>query len=207
MRMRAIIPCAGFGTRMGMGVNKSKELLVDPSTGKPIIEYHLDLCVKYELEPLIILRQEKVDLIEYCDINKLDCIAVSHNREWPRTIFLSNERWYEGNILLLPDTKFEPTGILKHTKTDLEIGAELSLGVHQVMDPSKWCVVQNYTLNEKPNIANIQSWAFGIIGFSRGAGLKLFDDLDRSKKSVLSNRTSIQYLDMFKDITRTGIIG
>jgi dTDP-glucose pyrophosphorylase len=204
--IKAIIPCAGFGTRMGMDPNKSKELLIDPTTNRPMIEYHLDICKTYNLVPHIILRQEKVDLIEYCDNNNIMCSSVSHNREWPYTVFLSHGKWAYKNILLLPDSKFEPTNIVDNIVNDLRLGAEVSLGVHEVQDPEKWCIVRDYELIEKSKQVVGKQWAFGVIGFTYGAGLKLFAELDQEKRARLLNRTSIQYLDSFKDITRTGIV-
>jgi len=202
--MRCILPCAGYGTRMSMATDKSKELLLDPSNNKPIIEYHLDICKQFNLNPLVISRPEKLDLIEYCGLNKIDLMLSSHLGEWPRTVFLSNDYWEEDNILLLPDTRFEPISIISNIKLDLSLGADISLGVHKVSQPYTWCIIKDYKLFEKPQWLHGQHYAFGIIGFKRGAGLKLFDELERHKKTGLLTKTSLQYLDNFKDITRTG---
>src|SRR5258708_34994029 len=173
--MRAILPCAGFGTRMGMDPSKSKELLIDPSTNKPLIEYHLDICKKYELEPLIITRLEKTDLIEYCENNNIKYKLIIPEGEWMNTVLKSASNWGKYNILLLPDTKFEPINIIQNIKNDLLNGSKFSLGLHKVSDPENWCVVKNYSLIEKQAV--IADYAFGIIGFTETSGLSLFYDL------------------------------
>ncbi len=202
--MRAILPCAGYGSRMKMQPNQSKEMLLD-SKGKPIIEYHLDLCYKYNITPLVITRAEKKDLIQYCTDKSVETLIIEPQREMPFTVLRSWEKWEEDNILLLPDTRFEPTYIIEKVMNDLDLGAELSIALHQVDDPQNWGIVHNYKLIEKPKHLFGTHEAFGIIGFKRSTGISFFDSLNLQRSAKLTN-TSFQYLDSFRDITRTGII-
>lgn len=203
--MKAILPCAGYGLRMGMETNQSKELLIDPTTNKPMLDYHLDLCTLYNLKPLVITRAEKTDLIEYCKNKEVETLIIEAKREWPFTVLNSWTKWDPHNILLLPDTKFSPHSIISDMRNDLYLGAEVSLGLHSVQNPDKWCIVQNYTLFEKPQHFFGFQHAFGLIAFTRNAGFRLFDGLNNDKITKLTN-TSFQYLETFKDITRTGIV-
>lgn len=203
--MKAIIPCAGFGTRMGMETTQSKELLLDPSTNDPLLKYHLNICKNYDLKPVIVTRKEKTDLIHYCAVEGLECLVIDAKREWPYTVFMSYPKWGDNNIMLLPDSKFEPHNIINNIKEDLYLGSDISLAVHPVSNPDKWCVVNNYKLVEKSKELTGFHYAFGIIGFKRSTGLSLFNGLDLKKEAELRN-TSFQYLMEFKDITRTGVV-
>ena len=56
--MKALIPCAGFGTRMRMAPHQAKELIPD-ETGAPTIEWSLNICKENNIDPIIITRPEK----------------------------------------------------------------------------------------------------------------------------------------------------
>lgn len=198
-KVRAIIPAAGLGSRMGMRPDESKEMLYDSMIGGPIIDYALNLCEQYDLDVQVITRREKKDLIEYLTIKGIDAKIIEPQGEWTNTVAQTNLA--ENNILILPDTRFNPTSIIEEIKRDLELGAEVSIGLHKVEDSSKWCIVQDYTLFEKqPNLKS--KWAMGIMGFKYD---EAFIDLEAFKDHIL-DRASFHYLTDFKDITRTGVI-
>jgi dTDP-glucose pyrophosphorylase len=199
--MRAIIPCAGKGTRVNMLLHQAKEYLPDPESpqGYPIIDYSLELCEKYDLDPLIISRKEKTGLNEY--LSEYETLIIEPEGEWPETILKSEHLWDKHNILILPDTRFEPTDVIQHMKNDLENGALFSIALHSVTDSSKWCVVKDYELIEKP-IFNEKSWAMGLIGWDKTGGGQLFKTLATRGAPCHLIDTSFQYLDSFKDITR-----
>lgn len=201
--IKAILPCCGYGSRMNMQLDQSKEMLPD-SNGNPLIKYHLDICFKYGLEPLIITRAEKTDLIKYVE-TFCDVLIIEPKREWPYTILKSWEKWEEDNVLLLPDTRFEPHDIINNIKRDLELGADISIALHSVMDANKWCIVNDYQLHEKSNGFHGQQYAFGVIGFKKRAGIHLFSELNINKEANLYN-ASFQYLDSFVDVTRNGTV-
>lgn len=198
--MRAIIPCAGFGTRMKMRPDQAKEMLVDIERDEFIIDYSLNLCKKYELEPLIITRKEKVDLLEYLNFN-VDIEIIEPKGEWPDTILAVESSWDKHNILILPDTRFEPTDVIQYIKNDLENGALFSIALHSVTDSNKWCVVKNYDLIEKPRF-NENAWAMGLIGFNKSHGSRLFKMISQRGRPYHLIDSSFQYLTKFEDITR-----
>ncbi len=201
---RAIIPCVGFGKRMGMLPNQSKEMLIDPKTGQPLIQYHLDLCKKYQLQPLVITRKEKADLNQYLQKNNIPFMIIEPHGEWMHSVLASQGMWDEYNILLLPDTRFEPDNILQEIKNSLELGTRLVFGVHKVYDPNKWGIINNYFITEKPRQSLTgEQYAWGVIGFHIEHGQQLFESMKESKPYKLYN-AGFHYFDSFKDITRTG---
>jgi len=206
--MRAIIPCAGYGTRVGMSPEQSKELLKDPVNGAPLIEYSLEICKNLGLDPLIVTRKEKIQFNLYCLSKNVDLLIIEPEGEWTKTVLKSFEHWDHENILILPDTRFpKADSIIGNMKKDLKNGSLVSVALHKVKDPTKWCIVEDYNLIEKPHIGDvIQSmdyYAFGLIAFRKYAGYQLFQDLDKYKRYTLM-KASFQYLDSFKDITRAG---
>lgn len=204
--VRAIIPCAGFGTRMNMKPEESKELLIDPVTNKPVIQWTLDLCKECDLAPFIITRKEKVDLIKFCVDNNIEHLIINPEGEWANTICMAKEYYAEDNILLLPDTRFAPAEeTISRIKIDLALGATYSIGLHFVTDSSKWCVINRpYGLVEKPISTGFPEWAMGVIGFKGNCGRYLFNVLKTKGRIKELYNTSFQYMDWFKDITRTG---
>lgn len=201
---RLIIPCAGFGTRMSMEKNKSKELLL--YQGGPLIEFSLDLAKDFDLNPLVITRAEKIDLIDYCEKNEIETQIIEVNGEWADTVLQSAPHWEEDNILILPDTIFNPSySPINDILHSLEIGSNAIFALHHVEDSSKWGIIKDYTLFEKPDF-NGPGLAWGLIGFKKEYGLELFSNCQKGKSFKLEN-CGFTYLDEFKDLTRTGKIG
>lgn len=199
--MLAIIPCCGFGTRVKMKPNESKEMLLD-SSGKPIINYSLKLCKKYNLDPLFLVRKEKQDLINYLKKKKVKYLIMEPGNEWSQTIYNSKEHWDEKNILLLPDTRFEPIEIIEQIKKSLEFGYDLSYAVHKVSDCSKWGIVSLFGYIEKPQ-TSIFGNSWGLIGFTKEAGSVIFKNME-NKSCYYKHEfnTNFVFLDKFEDITR-----
>jgi dTDP-glucose pyrophosphorylase len=198
--MKAIIPMAGFGTRMGMLPNEAKELLL--IDGKYLIEYSLEICEKYKLEPIFIVRKEKQQLIEYLKGNKFDPLIVGPGQEWAQTVLKSQDLWDDkGNILLLPDTRFGPTSIINDMKKSLEFGSEIVFAIHKVEDVSKWGFVTNACYAEKPPLI-AQGYAWGLIGFTKKAGISLFTNMQIKSYNAHDFSTNFLFLDSFKDVTR-----
>lgn len=103
--------------------------------------------------------------------------------------------------MILPDTRFEPTDVIQRMKNDLENGALCTIALHSVTDSSKWCVVKNYSIAEKPRF-NENCWAMGLIGWDKSVGYRLFKGLSHRGQEQYLQHTSFQYLDSFRDITR-----
>ncbi len=199
-KTKAIIPAAGRGTRMGMKFNESKEMIIEKD--KYIIDYSLDLCEKHNIDPLIITRKEKIDLIEYTkDYEQL--VLEEPTSEWPETILKSKHLWAENNILILPDTRFFPTDIIVTMEKELKSNKkELVVAVHKVQNGSEWGCIRFYSMCEKPKDKS-PSYAWGLLGFKKNYGEELFENM--SKRHVwfdISKDCSVINLQSFNDITR-----
>lgn len=198
--MRAIIPCAGFGTRMSMAKNKSKEMLPDPQNKRKfIIDYSLHLCKVFNMEPLVITREDKQDLRQHLYNQQVEFIDITPRGEWYKTVLKSKEYWSEDNILILPDTRFNSIGVIDQIQQGLVLGNNAVFAMHKVSDPQNWGIIKDYRLWEKPiGLTNEQAW--GIIGFKKEYGEELFDNM--SGPGFELNNVGFVYLKSFKDITR-----
>lgn len=198
--MLAIIPAAGFGTRMGMRPDQSKELLPLGAGGGPLIQDILWQCEIYNLNPLVITRKEKKDLIEYCEKPNVHVHIIRPKGEWYDTVLASKRYWEEDNILILPDTRFSPATAIYDIEKSLELGSKAVFALHKVSDGSKWGTIKDYSLFEKyPNSTN--AWAWGVIGFKKDYGEELFNSM-REKKPLKLKDSSFLILDDFQDVTR-----
>ncbi len=213
--IKCIIPSAGYGTRMNCKLNESKELMIDPVTGKYLIDYSLDLCYKYNIEPIVISRIEKEDLNSYLRSKEVEHIVLKKpGKEWAETVLKSQGLWAEKNILLLPDTRFTPESRFDDIKYQIDHGSKLVLGVHEVpeMSQNKWGIVASNGIYEKPNIKldqyrGLGTTAWGIIAFRKEIGYNLFSRLSENHQFLWKDdlvNPAIFRLDSFVDITRTG---
>lgn len=205
--MKCIIPAAGFGTRMSMAMDKSKEMLKDPGyKHQPIIQYSLDLCEAFNLEPVVITREEKKDLRQYLFDNQVETLVITPEGEWNNTVLKSSPCWEENNILILPDTRFYSFKVIEDIQRGLMLGNNAVMALHEVIDPSKWGMVEDYVLYEKsptPLAYLGKQWAWGLIGFKDSYGQELFSQLQYRSGLKLRN-VGFTYLDKFEDITRNG---
>jgi len=206
--MVAVIPCCGLGTRMRMPKNKSKELLINPKTKEPLIKWHLDRCLEAGIRPLVLLRKEKKDLIKYCNVNHISYLTMDPGKEWAETVYNSNEFWKEDNVLLFPDSVYNPINTLKHIKFGLESDSDACLGIFKVKSGKKWCILTDKGIYEKnPKMAGAKA-AIGVFGFKKAFGLKLFKALAKNGfYKYGASKISFRTLESFKDLTRTGKIG
>lgn len=204
-KIKAIIPCAGFGKRMNMLPDESKELIINPNNNRPLIDYAFSLCNLYDLEPLVITREEKKDLIEYCANLNIETQIIEPVGEWPDTILESMHNWNKDNILILPDTVLSPVSVIEDIKTGLKLGNNAVIALHDVKDVSKWGSVKDYNIIEKSSNTN-EGKAWGLIGFKDYYGYELFSAMSTRNKNFKLDNTGFVYLNEFKDITRTGKI-
>ena len=194
--MKCIIPAAGYGTRMGMKPNQSKEMI--KYQGKPMIQWSLDLCKMFDIEPLVITRKEKKDLRQYLFNAGIKFIDIEVEGEWNDTVLKSREYWDFDNLLLLPDTRFDTLRCIKEIKQGLKLGNNAVMALHLVTDPTKWGIVENYKLYEKNKNFCGAFLAWGVIGFKNTYGQELF-----SKVECLElDNVGFTYLNKFKDLTR-----
>lgn len=201
-KIKCIIPSAGLGTRVGMKLNESKEMLSDPINPKKyIIDYTLDICNNFNYEPLVIVREEKKDLITYLDRCKIEYITIKIEGEWMESVLKSKNNWNINNLLMLPDTRWNIFSSLKDIEFGLELGNNAVIGVHKINDSNKWGIIKDYTLYEKPIHLEGKQWAWGCIGFKKDYGMKLFTSM-KSKNGLVLENVSFTKLSNFKDITR-----
>lgn len=210
MTVKAIIPCAGYGTRMQMQPNESKEMLTDPVTGKTLIDYSLDLCYKYNIRPILIVRSGKEDLLKYLltskDYGKFDLIVSEPGKEWAETVLKSQGLWGDKNILILPDTRWtdDNNAFERIVKTIQYPQQELVIGYHVIAPENsvKWGAVVGSSIMEKVH-SDYAVRAWGILGFDSSIGRDLFQCLKPGGVYTNKNSYGILLKD-FKDITRSG---
>jgi hypothetical protein len=201
-----IIPSAGLGNRMSMKLNESKEMLPDPNGGR-IIDYPINLCHRFNLDPLFIIRKEKHDLVTYT--KQYEQVKLSKpTKEWPHTVLRSQHKWREKNLLLLPDTRFKPVDSIQTALEMLDV-YDVIFGVHKVSDLTRWGYVlkvgNDCMVGEKYQDVIGEGWAWGFIAFRNSEiasnMFKVFRD--RNVLTLVKNSDIIK-LDSFVDLTRTG---
>lgn len=207
----AIIPCAGYGTRMGMSSSEAKELLYLNGENVPCINYSLDLCNKYNLKPVVISRPEKKEFNKYIE-DWGGCTLLMHTpakgEEWPDTVLASLSEWEYKNVLILPDTRFTPTEAVYQIVENLAYHS-VDAATHSVSDGSKWGTLSieedGYsTILEKPkNTTHALAW--GLLGWRKDEGRMLFEGISKEKKYSQYYINNIP-LTSFKDITRSSTI-
>lgn len=111
MSVKIIVPAAGFGKRMGSP--EAKEMLVlKESQEKPLIEHAIAWAQTLKCPIHVITRKEKQSLLRYlenhpyCEFITIQCVEAT--REWPETMLLTQPYLAKQNILILPDTRWEP---------------------------------------------------------------------------------------------------
>lgn len=205
----AIIPAAGFGTRMNMSPIDAKELLIDPVNNRPVIDWTLELCKNNKIKTVVITRNQKDTFINYI-VDKSDSLFILDKveGEWPDTILKIEIMWENHNIVLLPDTRFSPCNrTIYNIKNGLESGYDLVIAYHKVNDLSKWGALNNNYLEEKPqHLSGLAGDAWGVIGFNKNIGNNLFTAMSQKIPFQLPENTLLLELDWFKDITRTGTL-
>lgn len=203
MAIKAIIPCAGYGTRLGMAPNESKEMLVDATRREHVIDYSLELCRTLGFEPLVISRSGKEDLNKYLPSIGIIPVIIDDGEEWYDTILKSYNHWGDNNVVLLPDTRWSnAVASLKHIKYSFEkLNSVMALGTLDVEDARKWCVVHGDFLFEKPN-TNMSSLAVGVFGFYKEVGRRMFNNFKNKTSFEIPKTTQFVELQNFEDITR-----
>lgn len=209
-----IVPCAGFGTRVGSP--PAKELLPHPRTQKPLIDTCLDLAVQTGWPLVLITRPEKKILMDYVSSQEkkyglsVHWVLIKSSREWPESILTSRPQWGEKNLLILPDTEWNPASasidMVKHLDH-----YDVCHGTFECSDLRTWGAVeisaQRIRVCEKPQ-GEVQGFkAWGLIAFKKSIGKILFESLlestfDHKIKTLPCSGSQI-VLESFKDLTRS----
>lgn len=200
--MKAIIPCAGFGTRMRMLPHQAKEMLPDPTTIGLIIDYALNICDLHGFEPIVISRAEKQEFNDYLKSKGVTYYCIEPRGEWMDSVLTSEPLWDENNILILPDTRYNNHfDIFDNIKLGLELGNNAVFGMHTVQDPEKWGIIHKYHVKEKPKGLTGPKNAWGLIGFKKSYGKELFEGM-RDYHNFKLNNVGFTEIGPFADITR-----
>ena len=209
-----IVPCAGFGTRVGSP--PAKELLVNPSTQRPLIDHSLSVAQNHHWNKVFITRPEKKILMDYVtnwEVSqkiKTQWVIVQKTAEWPESVLKSAEFWSEKNILILPDTSWDPAGIENEIVRQLDY-FDVCYGLFDVPDKQTWGTVSiqegALQLCEKPFNANSDFKAWGLIAFKKNVGKILFKSIlestmDHHVKSLQLKACAI-IVNSFTDHTRS----
>lgn len=206
-----IIPAAGWGIRVGSP--PAKELLTHPQFPQySFLEYTLTLCKRFELDPLVISRKDKSVLNEWLasHLPSNQYLIVATTSEWTDTVLQTHKLWRSKNIVLLPDTVWQPWDAINDLILALEQNS-LALLLHQVIDPENWGMVSQDQIIEKPqNRALSFLGAWGLIAFTNQPAILEFWQkyhLSRQNQKAidLPSQTWIGYLKEFKDLTRIKI--
>lgn len=214
MSTKVLLPAAGYGTRVKAKSASGKELLIDPVTNKPLIDWATRKAWNADMECLVISRSDKTDLNEYigtgCYHAKLLTLEPEKLNEWPDTILAAKDEWADLNIMVLPDTRFfSPEVVLRQMEQSLMM-LEASFAVFTVEDSeqSKFAMFDGKHIAEKPTEAVPGALAIGLIAFRKEVGEQLFTALsNKNNWHELKCWTGISVnLPWFKDITRGGSI-
>lgn len=208
-----LLPAAGWGSRMGYP--NAKEILLNPQTGQPFIQYALESVLGLDVHCVVITRSEKKDLLAWLTVYKKENPSVSiepyfvtSTEEWPDTLLKTKSIWTDFNIVLLPDTDWKP----KTMSLQLQQQLATSHAVYGVFNTTKknWGFVkaesERLSIVEKPlNIpAGFQAW--GLFGFRKEAGEEILQAHLQSTKDHeikdISVATAIVRLEEFNDRTR-----
>ncbi len=212
MKTRVIIPAAGFGTRMQpLRSDQAKELLLHPTLKKPMIEVAIENALRFNFEPIVVTRNSKTELIVWMKNHYPNILVqqIESSTEWADTVLQSQFHWADKNILLLPDTDFEPVEALREIDLKLNLN-ELVFAVFENKDFSKWGVVQEQNqisyICEKPSSCNDTAKVWGMIGFQKKSGMFLFQSILKShlekKWQPLLSLNAMVKLTHFNDFTR-----
>jgi hypothetical protein len=198
----ALIPAAGFGTRMG--TPPAKELLPHPYfKNKNFLEICLESCQKLSVSPLVISRKDKTELNDFLSKNKIPYILINHSLDWQDSILQSISLWQEENLVLLPDTYYNPLSQVQMTVMKLK-EVSLSFTYFKVSDSKNWGGIKfdsnEVLIVEKKTGFN---YAWGHLGFKKEIGSKLFKSLLQDKEFKFHGRFSAQLIDTFIDLTRS----
>jgi dTDP-glucose pyrophosphorylase len=214
VKVKLIIPAAGYGTRVGKPV--AKELMPDEQ-GLPLIQWWLDRAREIDADVHLITRKEKAVLVDfvqsYCDslILTYSVQYIESSREWPDTVLQSEPFWSNKNILVLPDTRYKPISSLSEISNLLNEKAVVA-GLFDVDDPAKWGIVRRSAehnwICDKPIDCSFTeiAQAWGLLGFRSASGEKLFSGIlqsyfDKRWQTLPSSFGCVQ-LAGFKDLTR-----
>lgn len=203
-KYKAIIPCAGFGTRMRMQPHEAKELIPDEN-GNPTINWSLDICKKYDIEPIIITRPEKAEFNTF--LNKQGITYVfDEGKSVGISLLKSKPYWGDYNIILLPDTRFDyDSNFFTNIFKSMKAGNDSIFALFNVTDYHNWGIICNNTFYEKPKrifTEEDNAFAWGVIGFKKEYGETLLNNYNLTSEPLVLSNPGYLFIENFRDISR-----
>lgn len=199
-----IIPCAGFGTRVGSP--PAKELLKHPNYGMTFLEKALLRVSEAGATPLVISRFDKTILNDWLKEHEIPHLLVLPTSEWVETVLVSRPFWQKKNLLLLPDADFSPDSLILEMLEALD-KFELSFATFSVDDLSLWGGIKNDSelfVSEKLG-DKVSGEAWGIIGW-RNDSQEFWAIYEKARISKSWEKVpaipKIFKLDFYEDLTR-----
>jgi dTDP-glucose pyrophosphorylase len=200
----ALIPCAGFGTRMRMKPHEAKELLPD-ETGSPTIEWSLNICRKNNIKPVVVSRKEKNELNLYLEKNKIEYV-LDEGKSTGSSLLKTKKHWTEYNIVILPDTRFDyPSNFFNNFLRSMKLGNDCVFALFEVEDYFNWGVICDNTFYEKPKkifTKNDFAMAWGVFGFTKKYGQTLLSKYNLSSEPLRLKNPGYFFIENFRDISR-----
>lgn len=201
-----LFPCAGYGRRMGSP--PAKELLPHPRTGKPMIETALEPFADFRC--VVATRAGKKELIDWCAERNVETLLIPETREWPDSVLASREAWSEKNLLVLPDTDYQPREIGFQLLESLERVA-VSFATFNPPDLQNWGLIEklenNFLISDKPCELRREARAWGLIAFRKEIGVSLFSRISEANRDkewkTIQEPCKLHVLQSFLDLTRS----
>ena len=206
--MKALIPCAGYGTRMKMQPHEAKELIPDEN-GNPTIEWSLNICKQYGIEPVVITRTEKEEFNQYLKDNNIEHV-IDGGGSTGESLLNAKAHWGDYNIVLLPDTRFEyQDNLFTDIFTCMKLGNDCMFALFEVEDHKNWGVLCDNTFYEKPKrifTKQDTAYAWGVIGFKKTYGETLLSSYNLTSEPLKLNNPGYLFINNFRDISRKYIV-
>jgi dTDP-glucose pyrophosphorylase len=203
-KYKAIIPCAGFGTRMRMLPHEAKELIPDEN-GNPTIDWSLNICKQYNIEPIVVTRPEKKEFNDFLNQKNITYVF-DEGKSVGTSVLQTKEYWGDYNIMLLPDTRFEyDDKFFINIFKSMEVGNDSMFALFNVEDYGNWGVICDNTFYEKPKrqfTSNDNALAWGVIGFRKEYGETLFNSYNLTSPPLTLSNPGYLFIENFRDISR-----
>lgn len=173
-----LLPCAGFGRRVGSPL--IKEMLPIGLNSRPLIDFSLNVAIQYQFDVHLITRSEKRTLVEYAkqflsgSSVRFTFQDIDPSKEWPDTLLKSVKYWHEENLVVLPDTQWTPLESVQEVADQLKV-VDATYGTFEAADFKTWGFVSaglsSLKICEKPQTplsSDFKAW--GLMAFRGNAG-------------------------------------
>ena len=207
-----IVPAAGVGRRVQYP--ESKEMLLDENN-LPLIEWALSLAEERNWPVHVISRPEKKNLEAHLNSRKqtidISLQQIRGSIEYSHSLLMSRGHWRAHNIVILPDTRWEPRSAVDQIAAALQAGHSSCYGTFEADNGAEWGVVSagEGALEIAEKCAPPQrAQAWGLLGFHREVGDEILaahlnSHLGRMPVKLAANCALVP-LQWFQDLTRNG---